>query len=248
MGRDKFEAFCKRHGFASKRYRDKYRTTDSTGVVRFPDLTIGLELERINQLWVSDITYYQLGQLSTYITFIMDAYSRMIIGYKVSKRLFTEQTTLAALEMAVKNRKHANLQGTIFHSDGGGQYYDKEFLNYTHRLRLHNSMCMYAWENGKAERLNGVIKNNYLRHRDIKTFEDLEMEVRRSVRLYNQKKPHSGLNRLTPFQFESLYISSREKSGGEKSTTEKQTHGRGNNYSPRAVGRNPMAQISLRKI
>ncbi|MCB0512826.1 MAG: hypothetical protein KDC60_00165 [Bacteroidetes bacterium] len=48
MGRDKFEAFCKHYGFAFKRYRDRHRTTDSSGVIRFPDLTIGLKLERIN--------------------------------------------------------------------------------------------------------------------------------------------------------------------------------------------------------
>ena len=67
-------------------------------------------------------------------------------------------------------------------------------------------MCEYAWDNGKAERINGVIKNNYLIHRKIKTFEDLNLEVDRSVQLYNSEKPHKELKRLTPIEFEKKCI------------------------------------------
>ncbi len=56
-------------------------------------------------------------------------------------------------------------------------------------------MCEYAWENGKAERINGVIKNNYLKHRNINTYEELVKEVDRSVYLYNSDKPHIELKR-----------------------------------------------------
>jgi len=58
-------------------------------------------------------------------------------------------------------------------------------------------MCEYPWENGKVERLNGVIKNNYLIHRDIKNFEELKKEVDRTVLLYNREKPHIELNSVT---------------------------------------------------
>jgi len=103
------------------------------------------------------------------------------------KRLFTEQTTLVALNMAARCRKGVDLNGTIFHSDGGGQYYDKEFLKQTQRLGLVSSMCEYPWENGKAERINGVVKNNYLIHRSIDSFSGLVKEVDRSVQRYNEK-------------------------------------------------------------
>ena len=63
-------------------------------------------------------------------------------------------------------------------------------------------MCQYPWENGKAERINGVIKNNYLQHRNITTFSELIREVDRSVQLYNHEKPHIKLKRKTPIQFE----------------------------------------------
>ncbi|MBP1637756.1 MAG: hypothetical protein H6Q18_545 [Bacteroidetes bacterium] len=73
-------------------------------------------------------------------------------------------------------------------------------------------MCEYPWENGKAERINGVIKNNYLQHRNITTFEKLVREVDRSVKLYNQEKPHIMLNRKTPIQFEnSIFAKSEDK-------------------------------------
>lgn len=204
IGRDAFEHFCKVNGLMSKQTFNYRKTTDSLGVTRFDNLAIGLELTRINQLWVSDITYYELNGKFYYLTFILDAYSRVILGHSVAKRLFTEQTTLIALEMAVQFRKGTDLTGTILHSDGGGQYYDKAFLGRTRELGLVNSMCEYPWENGKAERINGVIKNNYLRHRSINNFLGLYEQVDRSVKLYNSKKPHKALGRVSPLTFENF--------------------------------------------
>lgn len=202
MGRDAFEAFCRSEGLWSKRYRNKRRTTDSSGVIRFPNLIEGLTINKINQVWTSDITYYELNDRFYYITFIQDAYSRRILGHSVSDRLRTEDTTIQAIQKAIKTRKYDDLNNLILHSDGGGQYYDKEFIRLTRKHGIKNSMCIYPWENGKAERLNGVIKNNYLKHRTIKDLEDLILEVDRSVQLYNLDKPHIRLGRLTPIKFE----------------------------------------------
>lgn len=237
IGRDKFELFCKEHGFVSKKPTNYRNTTNSTGVIRFVDITIGLSITHLNQLWVSDITYFEIDGKFYYITFIMDVYSRKIIGYNTSKRLFTTQTTLPALKMAVKERKGMNIKGTIFHSDGGGQYYDKEFLAYTEKMELRNSMCEYPWDNGKAERINGVIKNNYLIHRKISSFNQLKQEVDRSVRLYNEEKPHIELKRLSPNKFEKQYICRGKTSDGEKSTTENKTRRPGAKNSPAGCGK-----------
>lgn len=237
MGRDAFEEFCRGYGLVSERPVNYSRTTDSQGVIRFDNLTSGLKLSGINQLWVSDITYFEVSRKFYYLTFILDAYSRLILGYSVSKRLFTEQTTLTALEMAISCRKGIDLTGTILHSDGGGQYYEKEFLKETHRLGLVNSMCEYPWENGKAERINGVIKNNYLRHRSIGSFSELVMEVDRSVQLYNKIKPHKALNRVSPLTFENMYIETGKTSEGEKSTTEYQNSNQRESNSPLGCGK-----------
>ena len=184
-----------------------------------------MTITRINQVWQSYITYFELNGRFYYITFIMDAYSRRILGYKLSKRLITEHTTLPALEMAIKLRikESGNLDNLIFHSDGGGQYYDRKFLRLTTMNNFINSMCEYAWENGKAERLNGVIKNNYLKHRRINSFEDLQQEVDRSVYLYNKEKPHIELQRKSPIEFENDYICKGQQTSGEKSVAELKT-------------------------
>ena len=215
MGRDAFEMFCKEEGLMSVRPRNWRRTTDSTGVVRFDNLMVDLAINRINQVWQSDITYYEVKGKFYYITFIEDSFSRKIVGHYVSQRLYTEHTTLPALETAIKNRKNTNLQGLIFHSDGGGQYYDKNFLKLTKEYNIVNSMCEYPWENGKVERLNGVIKNNYLKHREINSYNDLIKEVDRSVQLYNEEKPHIKLNRKTPVEFENYYICTHTKKSEE---------------------------------
>lgn len=208
IGRDAFEFFCKNNNLMAPRSKNYRKTTDSSGVIRFDNLLINMELTRINQAWQSDITYYEVNGRFYYITFILDSYSRKIIGYQTSKRLLTEHTTLPALEMAIKERKMQNttISEVVFHSDGGGQYYDKNFLRLTAKYDFKNSMCECAWENGKAERLNGVIKNNYLKHRKINSYEVLVKEVDRAVRLYNEEKPHIGLGRKTPSNFESNYL------------------------------------------
>ncbi len=202
LGRDAFETTCRQEGLLSKRPKNWCKTTDSNGVIRFKDLRKDLAVTAINQLWQSDITYFMLADRFYYITFIQDAFTKIIVGHQTSIGLSTEATTFAALQMALARYKRCNIKGLIFHSDGGGQYYDKAFLALTAKMELRNSMCEYAWENGMAERLNGVIKNNYLKHRTIQTFNELSKEVDRSVSLYNNDKPHARLKRKTPRQVE----------------------------------------------
>lgn len=206
IGRDAFELFCKEVGLQSRKNRNMRRTTNSNGVKRFDNLVEHMVADRLNKIWTSDITYYELNGRFYYLTFILDACSRRIVGHAVSKKLSTEETTLPALKMAIKTRAYTDLTGLIFHSDGGGQYYDKEFLELTRKNGIKNSMCVYPWENGIAERINGVIKNNYLKNRKIETFEDLNREVDHSVQMYNYGKPHIRLNRNTPIKYEDKMI------------------------------------------
>lgn len=220
IGRDAFEKLCRAHGLASQKAVNYQRTTDSSGVIRFENLIVGKVPTAPDQIWVSDITYFAINGKFYYITFIMDAFSRRILGYCASERLFTEQTTLPALKMAIHARNGKNLEGLIIHSDGGGQYYEGHFLKLTRETGMLNSMCDYAWENGKAERINGVIKNNYLYHWDIPAFEHLVIQLDRAVYLYNSEKPHKALNRVSPITFENMYIRSGKTSEGEKSATE----------------------------
>lgn len=200
MGRDKFESFCFDNGLKLEKPKAYRRTTDSRGVIRFPNLTAGIEFTGINQAWSSDITYYQIGEDVYYITFIMDLHSRRIVGHNVSKRLVTEQTTIPALQMALKQRKPP--EGLIFHSDGGGQYYSKEFLKLTREAKIKNSMCDIVYENAHAERINRTIKEQYLKGYNPKSYTGLVNMTSRAVHNYNFIKPHKSLKKIPPVTFE----------------------------------------------
>jgi putative transposase len=202
MGRDKFESFCFANGFKIAVKRSFQRTTNSLGVTRFENLLLQGELTGVNQVWVSDITYYRIGDRFYYITFIMDLYSRYIIGYAVSESLMTEHTTIPALKRALLLRKpEAEL---IFHSDGGGQYYCKEFLALTKQHHIRNSMCESVYENAYAERVNGTIKNDYVIHYGPQDFNGLKEQVKRAVDMYNHYRPHKALSGVSPVVFEKL--------------------------------------------
>lgn len=204
-GRDRFEAFCFSHGFKVESQKNWHRTTDSLGVIRFPNLLLGLdELTGVNQVWVSDITYFQIGEEIFYLTFITDLYSRKIVGYCVSKSLLTEGTTLLALKMALKARRIRKESGLIFHSDGGGQYYSKMFTSLTASYGMLNSMGVDVYDNPHAERVNGIIKNDYLIPYQPKNFEELGKMLIKAVNLYNTSRPHKSLGRLAPEVFEML--------------------------------------------
>lgn len=202
MGRDRFEAFCFENGLKIVKKRSFIRTTNSLGVTRFENLIIGIELTGVNQVWVSDITYYRIEDHFYYLTFVMDLYSRYIVGYSVAENLSTEHTTLASLKKALRSR-HVN-PGLIFHSDGGGQYYSKEFKRLTARYKILNSMGKTPYENPNAERINGTIKNYYLAHFQPHSYAELVKETARAVRNYN-RRPHGSLGRISPEKFEQMH-------------------------------------------
>lgn len=202
IGRDKFERFCFELGYYIEKQINFRITTNSYGVLRFDNLLEEAVLTGINQAFSSDITYYEVGQRFYFITFVLDCFSRRILGWSTSQNLTTEATTLVALKMSIKTRKGKLPPKIIFHSDGGGQYYDKEFLRLTSQFEFRNSMCECAYENGKAERINGTIKNNYLKHYSIKTYQELVKKVDQAVKLYNEERPHKSLKYKTPYAFE----------------------------------------------
>ena len=202
LGRDKFEQLCLGNGLRVKKQKNYRVTTNSNGVVRFPNLIQGIEVTAVNQVFVSDITYYEMNGRFYYLTFIMDLYNREIVGASESDNLRTENTTIPALRQLIRRLGNQNLEGAIFHSDGGGQYYCKEFKAITDKLKMRNSMTQEKVnENSHAERLNGVIKNDYLYPYGPNDRPALKKDLKKAVWMYNNEKPHSSLNNLTPVQF-----------------------------------------------
>lgn len=202
MGRDQFERFCFESGFRVNQLKNYRKTTNSLGVTRFPNLIKDKRVTGVNQIFVSDITYYEIGTRFYYLTFIMDIYNREIVGWSASDNLRTEVTTLPALHQLIQQRGKSNLEGAIFHSDGGGQYYCKDFLDLTRKLKMLNSMTQEkVFENPHAERINGVIKNNYLYPYGPQDFSSLRKMLQKAVYMYNTGKPHSSLGKLTPIGY-----------------------------------------------
>jgi transposase InsO family protein len=205
MGRDQFERFCMESGYRVNKLKNYRITTNSLGVTRFPNMIKEIELTRVNQVFVSDITYFDIGSATYYLTLIMDLFNREIVGWSASDNLRTENTTLPALRRVIYERGRANLKGAIMHSDGGGQYYCKEFKELTKSLEMINSMTEEkVYENSHAERLNGIIKNNYLYPYGPTNLYSLKKLLNRAVLMYNTGKPHKALGKLTPHKFKTI--------------------------------------------
>lgn len=200
LGRDRFEAYCFKQGFKVKVKRAFHKTTNSLGTTRFPNLAHGLNVTGVNQVWTSDITFYRIGERFYYLTFILDLYSRLVVGYSAAQTMRTIDTTLPALKMALKSRRFS--PGLIFHSDGGGQYYDNKWKKLTQKRELKNSMCETVYENAHAERLNGTLKNDYIIPYGPENYTDLITMTKKAVLAYNHDRPHSSIGNVCPSEFE----------------------------------------------
>jgi len=206
VGRDQFEHICYGNGLRVKQKKNFRKTTNSLGVTRFPNYLKEIEVTDVNQAFVSDITYYEIKDKFYYLTFIMDLYNREIVGYSASDNMRTENTTLPALNMLIRLRGSENLMGSIFHSDGGGQYYSNDFRSITGNLRMINSMAEEVYENAHAERLNGIIKNNYLYPYGPTDLKSLKKSIKKAVWMYNNDKPHCALNGKTPINYKKRLV------------------------------------------
>jgi transposase InsO family protein len=201
IGRDRFIQLLMDNGYGAKRVHNYARTTYS-GKYYYPNLISRKVLTGVNQLWVSDITYILVDQRWHYLTFITDVYSRKIVGYAVDKHLHA-QANIRALQMALKNTKGQSLNGLIHHSDRGSQYIHKQYLQLLKKHDIEVSMGNKAWENAHAERINGIIKNEYLNTMIISDYEDLKRKTKKVVNLYNGERPHGTLmNQLSPEKYE----------------------------------------------
>lgn len=211
VGRDRFVFEMTRRGFALPSVRSMVRTTRS-GSRRFPNLIKGLIISDQDQVWQSDTTYFRIGEQFCYITFIIDVYTRLTVGFSVSHSLGAE-ANVKALKMAIRARKGKDLTELILHSDGGTQYRYKPFVEELRNHGISSSMCEAATDNAYAERLNGVIKNEYLAYWSAEGVKELDRLTRKAVKNYNEVRPHGQLpNGVSPAVYERLL---RDGKGGE---------------------------------
>lgn len=199
VGRDKFIALFMDLGYRVRKSRN-YRRTTFPSKIYYPNLIEGLLVWEKNRVWQTDITYYQVKDRFFYLTFIIDIYTKVIRGYQVSLNMRAE-ANLNALEMALSNT--VVRPGLIHHSDRGSQFTDNEYRNTLAAYKIQMSMGLIAQENAYAERINGTIKNEYLKFKDINSFDQLKHEVDLAVNHYNEKRIHRHLpGKQSPRQFE----------------------------------------------
>jgi putative transposase len=204
IGRDKFIDLFMQLGYRIK-HQKNYRRTTIPVHSRYQNLIQGLMVQNKNIVWQTDITYYLMNGQYYYLVFIIDIYTKIILGFRVSNHLRAE-ANLAALKMAIRNSS-GSLENLIHHSDRGSQYIDKEYIALLERNKVQISMGSKAQDNAYAERINGTIKNEYLSYWEPQSLKQLQMMVKRAVNHYNNKRLHDELpKRMPPCQFEKTFI------------------------------------------
>ena len=204
MGRDKFCEIFMSLGYRVVKHKNYQRTT-IPGYIRYPNFIKGMSINRPYQVVQSDITYFSLNERFYYLVFIIDVYTREIIGYNVSDHL-RASSNVKALKMALL--KIDNIHQLIHHSDRGSQYTSDEYLALLREKKVIISMGNSAQENAYAERINGIIKNEYLKYRNISSFQKLKLEVKKSVHHYNYHRKHRSFkNKFSPLEFKEKVLS-----------------------------------------
>lgn len=200
IGRDRFVDLFMDLGFRIKKKKNYRRTTYASSMY-YPNLIKGMVLNAPSMIWQSDITYIEVGDRFYYAVFIIDVYTKKIVGYQASNHM-RATANINALKEALKENKAP----LIHHSDRGSQYICKE---YNDLLKMNNSkisMALCGQDNAYAERINRTIKEEYLDHWKPKTFEQLKQYVKKAVSHYNNKRPHNNIGKLSPVEFEEKWF------------------------------------------
>jgi putative transposase len=201
IGRDKFFNILSRYGFLiRKKKRRRPITTDSDHpFYKYPNLIKDMKVLYPNHLWVSDITYISLINKFAYLSLITDVYSRKIVGYCLWQNL-SAQGPLNALQMALEHRKIKS--ALVHHSDRGLQYCSREYIKQLSDNGIAISMTENGdpYENALAERINGILKSEFDLYKTFKGFELAREWIDQAIEIYNNKRPHSSCDYLTPNQ------------------------------------------------
>lgn len=201
VGRDFLFDLLEGHNLLIRQRKRKAITTDSRHWMRKYDNQIReLEITRPEQVWVSDITYIRLQNQWGYLALITDAYSRKIMGYNFRTDL-TAQGCIQALQMALQTREYPQLP-LIHHSDRGSQYCSEGYVKILSEHQITISMTQNGdpYENALAERVNGIIKSEFNLYESRTTPEVTAQRIGESIKAYNEIRPHSSCDYLTPQQ------------------------------------------------
>jgi transposase InsO family protein len=201
IGRDGLFSLLAANNLLVRRRKRRIQTTNSNHWLRrYPNLITNLELTGANQLWVSDLTYWKISTSEhLYISFITDAWSHKIVGYHVAETMEAIES-IAALKMALKGIEGEKEVNLIHHSDRGSQYCSSEYVSILKARKISISMTENGdpLENAIAERINGILKEEYLETHEVKNLKEARQLLRASVDLYNNQRPHMSIGNKTP--------------------------------------------------
>ena len=199
MGRDRLLDLLRDHDLLVRIKRKSPRTTFSGGV-RSENLLKSATITGPNQAWVADITYISTEAGYRYLALVTDLYSRRIMGWDLSDSLSLEGA-LRAMQRALAQVK-GPVTGLIHHSDHGVQYTSREYRALLHQAGVRSSMGAVgnAYDNAVAERVNGILKLEFMLDQRFADDPTAYLAVANAIRLYNTKRPHLSLKYATPEQ------------------------------------------------
>jgi transposase InsO family protein len=203
FGRDSFFCLLREQGLMLKiKKRRVTKTTDSSHpFTKYANLIKDYKAECSCRLWVSDITYIAYTGGFFYLSLITDAYSRKIVGWELAdtlKCIHTENALRKAIKEACKDG--FDLSGLIHHSDRGVQYAYPHYTDLLLSCRCRISMTQSGdpRDNGLAERVNGILKTEWLNRYEFTSFKEVKKVLTKIIELYNNQRPHMGINMRIP--------------------------------------------------
>lgn len=198
LGRDALGALLRREHMLVKRRKTRPYTTLSAHALRtHPNLLERMQVRRVGQALVSDITYLRLSESFCYLFLVTDLASRMVVGWELAVTLDI-QPALAALRRAVKVAPSG--RGSVHHSDRGVQYCSKDYVRAVLAAGFRVSMGRVGapQDNSVAERVNGILKCELLLEQTFASFALAYTATRETIQIYNEERPHLSLDMETP--------------------------------------------------
>lgn len=198
VGRDKLFAILGKYGLLVERMKRFVKTTNSNHwYMKYKNLIKDLMIVRPNQVFIADITYIRIKETFMFLSLITDYFSRKIVGYKLCDDL-SAIGPISALKMALRGVR--NTKGLIHHSDRGIQYGCNEYTEILKKEQIQISMTEenHVYENAVAERINGILKDEFLLGVKFNSKETAQEAVDEAIRIYNTERPHFSINLLTP--------------------------------------------------
>lgn len=202
VGRDWLYRLLHLHDLMIKQKKYRVITTDSRAWHRqFPNLVKGFRVTRPNQVWVSDITYLSTSAGFVYLSLVTDAYSRRITGWEVHPTL-DSSGPVKALCRALATLPPNFSDKLVHHSDRGGQYCSSLYTGILkeHGIQVSVTQDGSPYDNGIAERVNGILKREWLNDMVLRDIDQARMQVERIIGIYNTRRPHMAIGLKVPDQ------------------------------------------------